>query len=194
MPFKLRRSGWIGQGDTFEVVWDNIRAKEVVPKGVAMSKTTSSAGATSEPVLSGVDSVTLPVPDLEEGLRFYRDTLDHELVWRNDAIGQAGLRLPGSSTELVLSTNLGAAVNWLVTSVADAVASFVAAGGSVVATPREIPVGTVAVVRDPFGNDLVLLDLTRGRYRTDAAGNVIAVDREDEDTPGLDGPSDPPVG
>lgn len=157
-----------------------------------MARAASTVGVDDSPVLSGVDSITLPVPDLEKGLRFYRDTLHHELLWRNDAIGQAGLRLPESDAELVLSTNLGAAVNWLVASVTDAVASFVAAGGSVVAERAEIPVGTVAVVRDPFGNDLVLLDLSRGRYRTDAAGHTIAVEPEDEAPPSLDGPPHPP--
>jgi hypothetical protein len=37
-------------------------------------------------------------------------------------------------------------------------------------------VGRVAVVADPFGNALVLLDLSAGRYVTDAEGNVIGVD------------------
>jgi catechol 2,3-dioxygenase-like lactoylglutathione lyase family enzyme len=46
------------------------------------------------PVLRGVDAVTIPVPDLDQGLRFHRDQLGHELVWRNDAEGQVGLRLP----------------------------------------------------------------------------------------------------
>ena len=54
-------------------------------------------------VLRGVDAVTVPVPDLDQGLEFYRDQLGHELVWRNDAVGQAGLRLPESQAELVLS-------------------------------------------------------------------------------------------
>ena len=30
--------------------------------------------------------------------------------------------------------------------------------------PVEIPVGRVAVVADPFGNALVLVDLSKGRY------------------------------
>ena len=46
------------------------------------------------------------MPDLDHGLAFYRDQLGHELLWRNDAVGQAGLRLPESATELVLSTAL----------------------------------------------------------------------------------------
>ena len=72
-------------------------------------------------VLRGVDAVTVPVPDLDRGLQFYRDQLGHELAWRNDAEGQVGLRLPESQAELVLSTNLEYAVNWLVTSVPAAV-------------------------------------------------------------------------
>jgi catechol 2,3-dioxygenase-like lactoylglutathione lyase family enzyme len=51
---------------------------------------------TSLAVLHGVDAVTVPVPDLDQGLEFCRDQLGHELVWRNDAVGQVGLRLPES--------------------------------------------------------------------------------------------------
>jgi predicted enzyme related to lactoylglutathione lyase len=127
-------------------------------------------------LLRMVDSVTVPVPDLDQGLRFYRDRLGHELLWRNDAIGQAGLRLPESSTELVLSTGLGYAPTWLVASVEQASETFVAAGGHVLAEPVRIAVGRVAVVADPFGNALVLLDLSVGRYVTDPEGNVIGVE------------------
>jgi len=73
------------------------------------------------------DAVTVPVPDLDQGLQFYRDQLGHELVWRNDAEDQVGLRLPESQAELVLSTNLEYAVNWLVTSVSEAVETIVEA-------------------------------------------------------------------
>ena len=58
----------------------------------------------TSPLLRKIDAVTVPVPDLDAGLRFYRDSLGHELRWRNDRVGQAGLRLPGSDTELVLTT------------------------------------------------------------------------------------------
>jgi predicted enzyme related to lactoylglutathione lyase len=49
------------------------------------------------------------------------------------------------------------------------------AGGRVVVAPFDIPVGRVAVVADPFGNTLVLLDLSKGRYVTDSTGNVTGV-------------------
>lgn len=129
----------------------------------------------SNPLLRQLDAVTVPVPDLDEGLAFYRDQLGHELLWRNDAVGQAGLRLPESNSEIVLSTSLAYAPNWLVTSVGEAVERVVAAGGRVIAEPAPIPVGQVAVVSDPFDNPLVLVDLSSGSYLTDAAARVTGI-------------------
>lgn len=131
---------------------------------------------TKLPLLRAVDAVTVRVPDLDRGLRFYCEQLGHELVWRNDAVGQAGLRLPESGTELVLSTTLDYAPNWLVTSVTKAVETVVAAGGYVVVESTRIPVGQLAVVTDPFGNALVLVELSAGRYLTDADGRVVGVE------------------
>ena len=127
------------------------------------------------PLFQKVDAVTIPVPDLDTGLRFYRDALGHELRWRNNATGQAGLALPGSDTEIVLSTRERYEPDWLVASADEAAAAVAAAGGRVVTEPFDIPVGRVAVVADPFGNALVLLDLSKGRYVTDATGDVTAV-------------------
>ena len=134
-------------------------------------------------LLRGVDAVTVPVPDLDQGLQFYRDQLGHELVWRNDAVGQVGLRLPESQAELVLSTNLEYAVNWLVRSVSEAVETIVDAGGKVILQPTRIAVGQLAVVNDPFGNALVLLDLSAGRYVTDVDGHVLGVQPRAADQP-----------
>jgi hypothetical protein len=41
--------------------------------------------------------------------------------------------------------------------------------------PEDIPVGRVAVVSDPFGNPLVLIDLSKGTFRTDHDGTVTGV-------------------
>jgi predicted enzyme related to lactoylglutathione lyase len=127
------------------------------------------------PLLQKVDAVQVPVPDLGAGLRFYRDCLGHDLQWRNDQIGQAGLAMPGSDTEIVLTTGQKYEPNWLVTSAGEAAATVQAAGGRVVTGPFDIPVGRVAVVADPFGNILVLVDLSKGRYITDSMGNVTGV-------------------
>jgi hypothetical protein len=42
----------------------------------------------------------------------------------------------------------------------------------VLTRPFDIPVGRAAVVADPFGNVLVMLDLSKGRYLTDSTGQV----------------------
>jgi predicted enzyme related to lactoylglutathione lyase len=127
------------------------------------------------PLFQKVDAVTVPVPDLDTGLHFYRDSLGHELRWRNDEIGQAGLGLPGSDTEIVLTTEQHYEPNWLVASADEAAQAVQAAGGRVLTGPFDIPVGRVAVVADPFGNTLILLDLSKGRYVTDGAGQVTGV-------------------
>ncbi len=127
------------------------------------------------PLLRKVDAVTVQVPDLDSGLRFYQDALGHELRWRNDEIGQVALALPDADTELVLSTELNYEPNWLVGSADDAACASASAGGTILTGPFDIPVGRVAVVADPFGNVLVLLDLSKGRYRTDADGRVTGV-------------------
>jgi hypothetical protein len=46
----------------------------------------------------------------------------------------------------------------------------------VVTQPFDIPVGRIAVVQDPFGNTLVLLDLSKGYYVKDGRGNVTGVE------------------
>ncbi len=133
--------------------------------------------ALTTPLLHKVDAVTVPVPDLDAGLSFYRDRLGHQLRWRNEEIGAAGLALPGSDTEIVLTTRLSYEPNWLVASADQAAAAVAAAGGRIIADPEDIPVGRVAVVEDPFGNVLVLLDLSKGRYVTDERGTVTGVAR-----------------
>jgi predicted enzyme related to lactoylglutathione lyase len=128
-----------------------------------------------KPLLRRVDAVTVPVPEIDQGLRFYRDALGHQLLWRNDDVRQAGLRLPDSDTELVLTEHQAYEPAWLVSSAIQAAGVIVQAGGEIIEGPLDTPVGTVVVVHDPFGNRLVLLDLSKGTYVTDAEGNVAGV-------------------
>lgn len=128
----------------------------------------------TEPLLRKVDAVTIRVTSIDAGLSFYRDQLGHQLLWRNDDIGQAGLGLPEGETEIVLTTVHGYEPNWLVESVDTAVEAFQTNGGRVLVPPFAIPVGRVAVVADPFGNTLVLVDLSKGRYAADGSAQVVA--------------------
>jgi catechol 2,3-dioxygenase-like lactoylglutathione lyase family enzyme len=127
------------------------------------------------PLLRSVDAVTVPVPDLDSGLAFYRDRLGHPLLWRHDELGQAGLGLATQGTELVLTTRAPYAPSWLVSSTDDAVNAVVEAGGRRISGPSDIPVGRLAIVEDVFGNQLVMLDLSKGHYVTDQLGRVTGV-------------------
>ncbi len=127
-----------------------------------------------EPVIRKVDAIQIVVPDLEAGLAFYRDKLGHELRWRNET--SAGLAMPDGDAELVIQTRLPQQeTDLLVASADDAAQRFVDAGGTVIIPPEDIPVGRVTVVQDPWGNRLVLLDLSKGTYNTDKDGNVTGV-------------------
>jgi len=121
-------------------------------------------------VFRRVDAVTVPVPDLDAGLRFYSRALGHRLKWRDDAVGQAGLELPDGDSELVLTTRQSYQPNWLVADVGEAVELLLGHGADLLAAPFDIPVGRAAVVHDPFGNILVLVDLSKGAYP--AAGDA----------------------
>ena len=128
------------------------------------------------PLFHKVDSLQLTVPSLDAGLAFYRDALGHQLLWRTEHA--VGLRMPHSETELVVQTERPQPeVDLLVESVELATERVVAAGGALLAGPSEIPVGRVVAVADPFGNSLVLLELSKGHYRTDASGTVTGVER-----------------
>ena len=129
-----------------------------------------------EPLLQKIDCVRLPVPDLDAALAFYRGRLGHELIWRSATA--AGLRLPQSDCELVLQTERPEGeVDWKVDSADEAVEFFAHAGGTVIEPPFDIPIGRCAVVRDPWGNQLVLLDSSKGTFVTDSQGNITGLSK-----------------
>ncbi|MEX0799781.1 MAG: VOC family protein [Dehalococcoidia bacterium] len=124
------------------------------------------------PLFRKVDCVCVPVPGLEAGLAFYRDRFGHELLWRTETA--AGLAMPDSDAEIVVHTERpGVEANLLVDSADEAASRVVEAGGSIVDGPFDIQVGRCVIVRDLWGNRLVVLDMSKGRLRTDAEGNVI---------------------
>lgn len=126
------------------------------------------------PVLKKVDAVLVSVPSIQEGLDFYREQLGMQTIWKKEDM--AAVRL--GESELVLSTKLDPETDFLVESVDHAVTVFKNTGGKIVAPPEDIPVGRVAVVEDPFGNKLTLVDLSKGVYKTDASANVTSIIKE----------------
>ena len=128
------------------------------------------------PLFKRIDCVRLPVSDLESGLSFYRDNLGLELIWRTE--DSAGLRLPHDESEIVLYTgDRGEEIDLLVESADEAAQSFESVGGEVVVQPFDIRIGRCVVVKDPWNNELVLLDNSKGRLVADEGYNVVGVEK-----------------
>ena len=126
------------------------------------------------PLFRKLDNHLLRVADLDAAISFYRDKLGHRLSWRSDEA--AGFALPETEAELVVHLKIGPETDILVADADKAFALFLSAGGEGVQHPFDIAIGRCARVRDPFGNELVLLDQSKGRLATDARGRVIGIE------------------
>lgn len=126
----------------------------------------------TKPLISKVDFIRLYVADLETGLAFYRDRLGLDLIWRTEE--SVGLRLPADETEMVLHTKpQKPEIDLMVADADKAAADFAEIGGQVLVQAFDIQIGRCAVVQDPWGNELVLLDSSKGPLLTDKDGKVI---------------------
>ena len=128
----------------------------------------------TEPLFNKIDCLMFNVEDVEAGLSFYRDKLGLELVWRTD--NAAGLRVGQSELVIRQGPSKPPETDIEVNSAEFAARRFVEAGGSVQVEPFDIKIGKCVVVADPWGNQLVLLDSTKGLLKTDKDGNVISDD------------------
>lgn len=126
----------------------------------------------NNPLLKKVNGVLIKVPSIEEGLKFYRDRLGMCLLWKKEDIAAVGI----GDTQFVISTTLNPETNIMVESVVDAIKIFEEAGGTVIEPVEDIHVGKLAVVEDVFGNQLTLMDYTKGHYKLDAQLNVIGIE------------------
>jgi catechol 2,3-dioxygenase-like lactoylglutathione lyase family enzyme len=108
-----------------------------------------------------IDCYMVYVTNLEEGLRLYRDTLGHELIWRSE--DSAGLKMPESDTELVISTAVPQEANLLVANADEAFRLLIEKGCKPLREPFDIAIGRMGLVLDPWGNVLQFLDLSKQR-------------------------------
>jgi catechol 2,3-dioxygenase-like lactoylglutathione lyase family enzyme len=146
--------------------WDASSDRNDILEDINMTSTPNT------PLFQKIDCIRLHVSDLNAALDFYRDQLGHRLIWRTE--GAIGLGMPDSDAEIVLYTEEGGEeIDFLVNSAEEAALRFVEAGGKVIVSLFDIQIGRCAVVQDPWGNKLVLLDSSKGRLLTDSNGNVI---------------------
>jgi lactoylglutathione lyase len=127
----------------------------------------------NRPLFRKLDNLLLRVADLDAAISFYRDRLGHRVLWRSEEA--VGFALPDTDAELVAHLNIGPETDVVVHDVDEAFAVFLSAGGEAVQPPFDIAIGRCARVRDPFGNELTLLDQSKGTLATDHYGRVIGV-------------------
>ena len=123
-------------------------------------------------IFSKVDCIRLYVPDLEKGYEFYHDKLWLELVWKTEK--GMGFLFGDGVTELVIQNeDRYQETDLKVESVKNTVKQIQQSGGKILKGPFDIKIGKCAVVEDPWGNKMVILDSSKGTFVTDKKGNVV---------------------
>jgi lactoylglutathione lyase len=114
-------------------------------------------------VLRKIDCVMVRVPDLAPATEFYTRVFGLRPLWRDET--SVGMGMAETDAEVVLHTmDLPGdrSVHYLVDSVLDAVATAERAGCAVVEEPFDIAIGKCAVLADPYGNTVSVLDMSKG--------------------------------
>lgn len=108
------------------------------------------------------------VDDLAAGVLFYCDAFGLRELWRDEH--SVGLGMPETDAEIVLHTDEGmphrVEVHYLVDDVEAACAEYQRKGGTLVVPPFAIPIGKCAVLADPFGTTICILDMSSGPRTT----------------------------
>ncbi|SRR5216683_238752 len=111
-----------------------------------------------------IDCVMIRVDNVPVAVKFYRDVFGLIPLWSDN--GTTGLKFPETDAEIVLHSNANiphkVEVHYLVDDVVAAVRTCAEKGCRVLEPPFDILIGKCAVIADPFGTVLCLLDMTSG--------------------------------
>ncbi|HLG65763.1 MAG TPA: VOC family protein [Ktedonosporobacter sp.] len=111
-----------------------------------------------------IDCVMIRVPNVEEAASYYAEVFGLRPGWSGD--DSIGLNFPETDAEIVLHNDPGipssAEVHYLVEDVVAVVQDYSAKGCRVLVEPFDITIGKCAVIQDPFGTRLCILDMTKG--------------------------------
>lgn len=119
-----------------------------------------------------IDCIQLYIPDLEKGLEFYCNSLGLKVIWKTETA--IGLGMDEAVTEIVIQNEReGQEIDIKVKCVIEAIEVIKTSGGKVVYGPSDIRIGKCAVIKDPWNNQYVILDSSKGTFITDDNGNII---------------------
>jgi predicted enzyme related to lactoylglutathione lyase len=114
-------------------------------------------------MLRKIDCVMVQVDDVDAAAEFYARVFGLSRLWQDES--SAGLGMPETDAEIVLHTMRlprDCGVHYLVDDVPAAVTAYSRDGCAVLEPTFDIAVGRCAVLADPFGNPLCILDLSKG--------------------------------
>jgi lactoylglutathione lyase len=115
-------------------------------------------------ILRKIDCVMLRVDDLDKAAEYYVAVFGLKRLWQS--VDSVGLGMPETDAEVVLNTSKDVpahiSVHYLVDNVENAVTEYQEKGCKIVTVPFDIAIGKCAVIEDPFGNQLAILDMTKG--------------------------------
>ena len=122
---------------------------------------------TSKTTLRKIDCIMVKVDDVERARDFYTRVFGMIPVWKDTYTpGAVGLRFPETDAEIVLHNiaDIPARVDvtYLVDDVVAAVATLKDAGCTVIEAPFDVVIGKCAVILDPFGTPMTIIDMTKG--------------------------------
>ncbi len=115
-------------------------------------------------MLRKIDCIMIRVDDIQAAAAYYAKVFGLRPLWSgDDAIGLAFLE---TDAEIVLHNDpeipSPVEVHYLVDDVVATVAYYETQGCSILVAPFDITIGKCAVIQDPFGIRLCILDLTKG--------------------------------
>lgn len=114
--------------------------------------------------LRKIDCVMIRVAEARAAAEFYTSVFGLRRLWEDG--NASGLVFPESDAEIVVHTDSDipsdVEVHYLVDDVVEATEAFVAGGCRMLVEPFDIVIGKCAVIADPFGTRLCILDTTRG--------------------------------
>jgi lactoylglutathione lyase len=119
-----------------------------------------------------VDCIRLYVENINEGIEFYNKKLGLKIAWKMEHA--IGFLMNDQKTEIVIQNfDQRVETDIKVNSVIESVEKIIASGGRVVVSPFDIEIGKCAIVEDPWGNKMTILDSSKGLFKTDKDGNII---------------------
>lgn len=120
-------------------------------------------------MLKKIDCVMIRVDDMEGATAYYSEVFGLRPVWRDKI--STGLAFPEMAPEIVLHCSPDipsrVEVHYLVDDVISAVQVLATKGCRILVEPFDIVIGKCAVIQDPFGTRLCLLDMTKGPRQTE---------------------------